>query len=177
MEILFFKSSFGVWIWPELELFVLALEPSSLVSYIMYSWGRPNDICLVIVVPLDNCEIVRYIGSGFAAIAMPATSLLFFFRLKAVYRHSRIIITIFGIFWLAIAGLCVFPTLSITIREWIIFLCCYIWMTVNSQITYRTHDTVPKGKRAHISGFQYLSPLWMILSSSLLFPIAWFLSR
>jgi len=48
---------------------------------------------------------------------MPATSLLFFFRLKAVYRHSRIIITVFGIFWLAIAGLSIFIMLSITINR------------------------------------------------------------
>jgi hypothetical protein len=63
-------------------------------------------ICLVIVVPLDNCEIVKYIECVSSVIALPATSLLFFFRVKAVYRHSRIIITIFGIFWLAqIVGL------------------------------------------------------------------------
>jgi hypothetical protein len=76
-----------------------------------------NDICLVIVVPIDNCEIFKYVEGGFAAIAMPATSLLFFFRLKAVYRHSRIIIIIFGIFWLAIAGPSIFLILSITIGE------------------------------------------------------------
>jgi len=69
------------------------------------------------VVPLDNCEIVKYIESVFAVIALPATSLLFFFRLKAVYRHSRIIITIFGIFWLAIAGLSILLTFSIRINH------------------------------------------------------------
>ena len=70
-------------------------------------------ICLVLVVPLDNCEIVKYIECVFAVIALPATSLLFFFRVKAVYRHSRIIITIFGIFWLVqIAGLGVFLIFS-----------------------------------------------------------------
>jgi hypothetical protein len=57
---------------------------------------------------MDNCEILKYIEGGFAEVAVPATSLLFFFRLKAVYMHSRIIITIFGIFWLAIAGLSIF---------------------------------------------------------------------
>jgi hypothetical protein len=70
-------------------------------------------ICLVIVVPLDNCEIVKYIECVFAVIALPATSLLFFFRVKAVYWHSRIIITIFGIFWLAqIVGLGFFIVFS-----------------------------------------------------------------
>jgi hypothetical protein len=70
-------------------------------------------ICLVIVVPLDNCEIAKYIECIFAVIALPATSLLFFFRVKAVYRHSKVIITIFGIFWLAqIVGLGVFIVFS-----------------------------------------------------------------
>jgi hypothetical protein len=74
-------------------------------------------ICPVIVVPLDNCDIVKYIESVFAEIALPATSLLFFFRLKAVYSHSRIIITIFGIFWLAIAGLSILLIFSVSASE------------------------------------------------------------
>jgi len=61
--------------------------------------------------------MLKYVQGVFSEIGVPATSLLFFFRLKAVYMHSRIIITIFGIFWLAIAGLSVFHMLSITIRE------------------------------------------------------------
>jgi hypothetical protein len=66
---------------------------------------------------MDNCEMLKYVQGGFAEIGVPATSLLFFFRLKAVYMHSRIIITIFGIFWLAIAGLSILLMLSIVIGE------------------------------------------------------------
>ena len=117
IETLFFKSSFDVWIWLELELLVLALESSSWVSCIPCVLKVDPMICLVIVVPLDNCEIVKYIECVFSVIALPATSLLFFFRVKAVYRHSRIIITIFGIFWLAIAGLSILLTFSIRISE------------------------------------------------------------
>ncbi|KIM88397.1 hypothetical protein PILCRDRAFT_255837 [Piloderma croceum F 1598] len=68
----------------------------------------------LIVAPIDNCEILKYVQGGFGEIGIPATSLLFFFRIRAVYRHSRIITTIFGIFWLAIAGLSIFIMLSIT---------------------------------------------------------------
>ena len=74
-------------------------------------------ICLVIVVPLDNCKIVKYIQRVFAVIALPATSLLFFFRLKAVYRESRVIVTIFGIFWLVIAGLSIVIIVSVMVSE------------------------------------------------------------
>jgi hypothetical protein len=75
-------------------------------------------ICLVIVVPLDNCQIAKYIECVFVVIALPATSLLFFFRVKAVYRHSKIIIAIFEIFWIVqIAGLGVFLIFSARISE------------------------------------------------------------
>jgi hypothetical protein len=61
--------------------------------------------------------MLRYVEGGFAEVAVPATSLLFFFRLKAVYMHSRIITTIFGIFWLAIAGLSMLIMFGVTISE------------------------------------------------------------
>jgi len=66
---------------------------------------------------MENCEILKYIQGGFAEIAMSATSLLFFCRLKAVYRESRVIVTIFGIFWLLIAGLSIFVLVSVTASE------------------------------------------------------------
>jgi hypothetical protein len=79
--------------------------------------GRPTDIYIVIVTPMDNCEILKYIEGGFISVAVPATSLLFFFRLKAVYWRSRTIITIFGIFWLATAGLGIYIMLNLTVSE------------------------------------------------------------
>jgi hypothetical protein len=71
----------------------------------------------VSVIPIDNCEKLKYVEGGFSEVGMPATSLLFFFHLKAVYMHSRIIITIFGIFWLAIAALSILIMLSIEAGE------------------------------------------------------------
>jgi hypothetical protein len=62
--------------------------------------------------------VLKYVEGGFAEIGVPATSLLFFFRLKAVYMHSRIIITVFGIFWLTIAGLSILIMLSVTVSEY-----------------------------------------------------------
>jgi len=50
----------------------------------------------------------------FFEIAVPATSLLFFFRVKAVYNHSRIITAFFGFIWLAIAGVSILIMLGIT---------------------------------------------------------------
>jgi hypothetical protein len=38
-------------------------------------------------------------------IGVSATSLLFLFRVKAVYNNSRIITAFFGLLWLAITGL------------------------------------------------------------------------
>jgi hypothetical protein len=53
---------------------------------------------------IDNCPFLKYIEGIFLAISGPATSLLFFFRVRAVYNRSRIITAFFGTLWLAIAS-------------------------------------------------------------------------
>lgn len=50
--------------------------------------------------PVDNCErLVLWLGWS-CAIAMPLNSLLFFFRIKAVFHRSPGFIVFFGILWL-----------------------------------------------------------------------------
>jgi len=117
MEAPAFKCSFSIWIRLELERLELALEPSSIVSIYHVFLSSLTDKYCVIVAPIDNCEMLKYVQGVFSEIGVPATSLLFFFRLKAIYMHSRIIITIFGIFWLAIAGLTILIMLSIVAGE------------------------------------------------------------
>ena len=57
------------------------------------------------VAPIDNCDALRYVAGVFAEISVPSTSLLFFFRVRAIYGNSRIITAFFGFLWVAIAGL------------------------------------------------------------------------
>jgi len=66
------------------------------------------------IAPIANCAFLKYIEGIFFEIAVPATSLLFFFRVKAVYNQSRIITAFFGFIWLAIAGLSILIMLGIT---------------------------------------------------------------
>jgi hypothetical protein len=69
------------------------------------------------VILTDNCTSLKYVEGIFFAIGGPATSLLFFLRVRAVYNRSRIITTFFGILWLGIAGTSVLIMLGITGSE------------------------------------------------------------
>jgi len=65
------------------------------------------------VAPLRDCTALRYVEGIFFEVTLPATSILFFFRVKAVYNHSRIVTAFFGFLWLAITGLSVLVMLGI----------------------------------------------------------------
>jgi len=54
---------------------------------------------------MDDCKALKYIKGSLLEIGVSATSLLFLFRVNAVYNKSRIIAAFFGLLWLAIAGL------------------------------------------------------------------------
>ncbi|KIM76936.1 hypothetical protein PILCRDRAFT_825948 [Piloderma croceum F 1598] len=64
--------------------------------------------------PIDNCESVKYVEGILFEISSVATSLLFFFRVKAVYRHSRFVIAFFGFLFLINAGLSLLSMLGTT---------------------------------------------------------------
>ena len=60
-----------------------------------------------------HCKVLLDIVGGFAIVAVPATSLLFFFRVRAVYNNSRIITGFFAFLWVGILGTSVLIPLSI----------------------------------------------------------------
>lgn len=66
------------------------------------------------ITPLPNCAVLKWVEGVFFEIAVPATSLLFFFRVKAVYNNSHTVIAFFGLLWLSIAGLSILIMLGIT---------------------------------------------------------------
>lgn len=67
------------------------------------------------VVPIDNCRAPKLAQIIFFEIGGPATSLLFLFRVKAVYNHSRVITVFFSLLWLCVAGLTLSTLLTIDI--------------------------------------------------------------
>jgi len=68
----------------------------------------------MVVAPIDNCNALKYAEGVFIEIAIPATSLLFLFRVKAIYNHCKIVTAFFGFLWVAIAGLSILIMLGIT---------------------------------------------------------------
>jgi len=87
--------------------------------HIAYFLSRFGTFCTCLTTairaaPIDNCAALHYVEGIFAEIAIPATSLLFFFRVRAIYNRSRIITIFFGVLWLSIACLSVMIMLGIT---------------------------------------------------------------
>lgn len=66
-----------------------------------------------LVAPVAHCQALQYIIGFFYEVSLPATSLLFFFRVKAVYAHGRVITLFFGALWFAILGLSILPMVAI----------------------------------------------------------------
>jgi hypothetical protein len=99
---------------------------------------------------IDNCGALKYVEGIFFEIAVPATSLLFFFRVKAVYNNSRIVTAFFGVLWVAIAGLSILIMLGITGSE---YLGCPLHddveATIIRQIASHTRGGVPKALHTH----------------------------
>jgi hypothetical protein len=85
----------------------------------------------MVVAPIDNCNALKYAEGVFAEIAIPATSLLFLFRVKAIYNHSRIVTAFFGFLWIAIAGLSILIMLGITRGSFVFYFpLTYRWMII-----------------------------------------------
>jgi hypothetical protein len=55
--------------------------------------------------PVDNCNALMYSGGGLIIVAIPSTSALFFYRVKAIYNH-KIVTIFFGFLLFALFGLC-----------------------------------------------------------------------
>jgi len=54
--------------------------------------------------PVAHCQNFLYFVASSFVLAMPATSLLFFFRVRAVWSNSKIITAFFGMLWLGNLG-------------------------------------------------------------------------
>lgn len=78
------------------------------------------------VVPIDNCESLKYGQGMFFEIGGPATSLLFLVRVKAVYNHSRIVTVVFSFLWLCITGACTILVIGINGSKYLVVCCAII---------------------------------------------------
>ncbi|KZP07996.1 hypothetical protein FIBSPDRAFT_816544 [Athelia psychrophila] len=91
------------------------LNPAN-IAYLLSRIGSLG-FCVTAVVsavaPVAHCQALQYIIGFFYEVSLPATSLLFFFRVKAVYAHGRVITLFFGALWFAILGLSILPMVAI----------------------------------------------------------------
>ena len=58
-----------------------------------------------VVGSVAHCQALLYVIGGSFALGLSSTSLLFFFRVRAIYGNSRIITAFFGFMWVATLGL------------------------------------------------------------------------
>jgi hypothetical protein len=59
---------------------------------------------------VQHCQALLYILGSFSILGMCSMSLLFFYRVRAVYGKSKIITYVFGFLWVATFGMFfVFP--------------------------------------------------------------------
>ena len=82
-----------------------------MVTYPAYSY---DPLTYMTVASINSCITLKYMEGAFFEIGVPATSLLFLFRVKAVYNNSKIITAFFGLLWLVITGLNVLILVGIT---------------------------------------------------------------
>ncbi|KAJ6543373.1 hypothetical protein DFH09DRAFT_1173575 [Mycena vulgaris] len=72
-------------------------------------------VCFVYVIgftiflthPVGGCRILDLVLDSLYPIAVPSTSLLFFFRVRAIYGRNRIVTGVFAILWLAELAACI----------------------------------------------------------------------
>ena len=132
----------------------------------------------MIVGPIDDCNAFKYVEGVFAEIAISSTSLLFFFRVRAIYDNSRAVTVIFGFLWLSLSGLSILIMLGMTRGTYIV---CFssamgVWMRTIWQSIYHTHNSAPKALHTHTHQSRSSFPLRMTPSFFLLSLIACSLS-
>lgn len=60
----------------------------------------------------DACTTVLYASSWMTSASISLTTLLFFFRIRAVYNNDKYITAVFFLLWLCVLGLCIYQPLK-----------------------------------------------------------------
>ena len=63
---------------------------------------------------MGDCEKLEHVITALFPIAIPTSSLLFFFRVRAVFGGNNYVVGFFAILWLAVLGTCITVTRSLT---------------------------------------------------------------
>lgn len=64
--------------------------------------------------PVPNCALLKKGLEAVYSVAVPATSLLFFFRTRAVFDGDQRTVVFFACMWLAVLGACTAPIVGVS---------------------------------------------------------------
>lgn len=98
------------------------------------------------VAPVAHCQVLEYVMCSFYELSLPATSALFFFRVKAVYRDSKVVTLFFGALWLSVPIFSILLMLAVKSSEYIYVL---DWISDNLHITHRSYTVHDALSRVH----------------------------
>jgi hypothetical protein len=90
--------------WRLLTEFSFSLPTAVYFVSRLAAWGQIWCSVIFAVAPVGNCQTLQYALGSLFAIAVPANSLLFFFRIRAVFDRQRWVVWCFGILWLCVLG-------------------------------------------------------------------------
>ncbi|KAI0795904.1 hypothetical protein C8Q75DRAFT_711227 [Abortiporus biennis] len=109
-----YSATVGAWIWDFLmslhEEFLLFTKSRIKISDAVYICARMASCGFILtslifqVGQVGDCHALAKAIGWCGALAMPLNSLLFFFRVRAVFNSNRIIVFLFGLLWLATLG-------------------------------------------------------------------------
>ncbi|KAJ6571459.1 hypothetical protein B0H19DRAFT_1255427 [Mycena capillaripes] len=80
------------------------------ISFFAYLVSRVSSLVYVLgftlfaTYPIPDCQVARLVFDSFFPVSAGASSLLFFFRVCAVYENRRLIALIFGFLWISVVG-------------------------------------------------------------------------
>ncbi|KAI0783244.1 hypothetical protein C8Q75DRAFT_726331 [Abortiporus biennis] len=90
-------------IWDEYRIFRKSGIKAIDIVYLLARFTTFSHIItalLFITAPIEHCHAMEIASAWVAFLAMPLNTLLFFFRIRAIFRDSRLVATAFAILWL-----------------------------------------------------------------------------
>ncbi|KAF9047785.1 hypothetical protein BJ165DRAFT_1527046 [Panaeolus papilionaceus] len=82
----------------------------SRISNLVYLLGE----VIVTTAPIGNCKHTVLAGTALLPLAIPSTTLLLFFQVRAIYIRNRLLILFFGLTWLAVVAACAVQIMAAT---------------------------------------------------------------
>ncbi|PPQ93809.1 hypothetical protein CVT25_013518 [Psilocybe cyanescens] len=82
------------------------LRLHSLVYYVSRLTTLAGAVAAIVfqTAPVENCSLLSMFSIWFFFVSVPSTSLLFFFRVRALYLDNRGLVSLFFLLWLSVVG-------------------------------------------------------------------------